>query len=241
MHDLVEAVHARVRAAGADRAQGRIGKLRERLLQRVLHRALAPQAPAREVDERARAEIVDERNAARFRELREIGGGDLARLLARGEAQRRAECDQARGDIGGRISVGDAAADAKLIDGAMRDLAVITGQKPRLNRARSSIANFKVRENQPIGASVTMRNDRMWEFFDRLVAVAIPRIREQLPAGMELRVLYDRSALVDRTVATVQKNLAEGALLVVAVLLPIGRFISASSESTRYCGVVTCT
>ncbi len=76
------------------------------------------------------------------------------------------------------MGVGDAAADAKLIDAAMEDLTVITGQKPKLNRARRSIANFKLREGQPIGASVTMRGDRMWEFFDRLIALAIPRVRD---------------------------------------------------------------
>lgn len=76
------------------------------------------------------------------------------------------------------MGVGDAAEDAKLIDGAMVDLSVISGQKPRLNRARRSIANFKLREGMPIGASVTIRGDRMWEFFDRLVALAIPRVRD---------------------------------------------------------------
>ncbi len=76
------------------------------------------------------------------------------------------------------MGVGDAVADGKLIDGAVADLAVITGQKPRVNRARKSIANFKLRAGVPIGASVTMRGDRMWEFFDRLVAIAIPRIRD---------------------------------------------------------------
>jgi len=76
------------------------------------------------------------------------------------------------------MGVGDAAEDAKLIDGAMTDLSVISGQKPRLNRARRSIANFKLREGMPIGASVTIRGNRMWEFFDRLVALAIPRVRD---------------------------------------------------------------
>jgi large subunit ribosomal protein L5 len=76
------------------------------------------------------------------------------------------------------MGVGDAAEDAKLIDGAMTDLSVIAGQKPKLNRARRSIANFKLREGMPIGASVTIRGDRMWEFFDRLVALAIPRVRD---------------------------------------------------------------
>ncbi|MDH3729861.1 MAG: 50S ribosomal protein L5 [Acidimicrobiia bacterium] len=76
------------------------------------------------------------------------------------------------------MGVGDAVADAKLVDAAVVDLATITGQKPKVNRARKSIANFKLREGMPIGASVTMRNDRMWEFFDRLVAIAIPRVRD---------------------------------------------------------------
>ena len=76
------------------------------------------------------------------------------------------------------MGVGDAAGDAKLIDAAVADLAVITGQKPKVNKARKSIANFKLREGMPIGASVTMRGDRMWEFFDRLVSIAIPRVRD---------------------------------------------------------------
>ena len=76
------------------------------------------------------------------------------------------------------MGVGDAVGDAKLVDAAVADLAVITGQKPKVNRARKSIANFKLREGMPIGASVTLRGDRMWEFFDRLVSIAIPRIRD---------------------------------------------------------------
>ena len=76
------------------------------------------------------------------------------------------------------MGVGDAVADGKLIDGAVTDLSIITGQKPKVNRARKSIANFKLRAGVPIGASVTMRGDRMWEFFDRLVSIGIPRIRD---------------------------------------------------------------
>ncbi len=76
------------------------------------------------------------------------------------------------------MGVGDAARDAKLIDGALRDLTAITGQKPQLRRATVSIAQFKLREGQPIGAKVTLRGDRMWEFLDRLVSVALPRIRD---------------------------------------------------------------
>ncbi len=76
------------------------------------------------------------------------------------------------------MGVGDAARDSKLIDGAVRDLATITGQKPQVTRARKSIAQFKLREGHPIGAHTTLRGDRMWEFLDRLMAVALPRIRD---------------------------------------------------------------
>jgi large subunit ribosomal protein L5 len=76
------------------------------------------------------------------------------------------------------MGVGEAAKDSKLIDGALRDLAAITGQKPQLRRATKSIAQFKLREGMPIGAKVTLRGDRMWEFLDRLVTIALPRIRD---------------------------------------------------------------
>lgn len=76
------------------------------------------------------------------------------------------------------MGVGEAARDAKLIEGAVRDLATITGQKPVITRARKSIAQFKLREGMPIGAHVTIRGDRMWEFVDRLLSLALPRIRD---------------------------------------------------------------
>lgn len=76
------------------------------------------------------------------------------------------------------MGVGQAAGDAKLIDGAIRDLSAITGQKPKVNRSTKSIAQFKLREGQAIGASVTLRGDRMWEFLDRLLSLALPRIRD---------------------------------------------------------------
>ncbi|MDR1999474.1 MAG: 50S ribosomal protein L5 [Frankiaceae bacterium] len=76
------------------------------------------------------------------------------------------------------MGVGDAARDSKLIDGAVRDLTLITGQKPLVQRARKSIAQFKLREGQPIGAKATLRGDRMWEFLDRLLSLALPRIRD---------------------------------------------------------------
>jgi large subunit ribosomal protein L5 len=76
------------------------------------------------------------------------------------------------------MGLGDAVADSKLVDAAVADMRVITGQQPKVNRARKSIANFKLREGMPIGVSVTLRGVRMWEFFDRLVTLAIPRIRD---------------------------------------------------------------
>ncbi len=76
------------------------------------------------------------------------------------------------------MGVGEAARDSKLIDGAVRDLTAITGQKPQVTKARKSIAQFKLREGMPIGAHVTLRGDRMWEFLDRLLSVALPRIRD---------------------------------------------------------------
>jgi len=76
------------------------------------------------------------------------------------------------------MGVGEAIADSKLIDAAVEDLTVIVGQRPRVNKARKSIANFKLREGMPVGVSATLRNDRMWEFLDRLIAVTIPRIRD---------------------------------------------------------------
>lgn len=76
------------------------------------------------------------------------------------------------------MGVGEAARDAKLMDGAVRDLTAITGQKPLIQKARKSIAQFKLREGMPIGAKVTLRGDRMWEFLDRLLSIALPRIRD---------------------------------------------------------------
>ena len=76
------------------------------------------------------------------------------------------------------MGVGDAARDGKLIEGAVRDLSIITGQRPEIRRARKSIAQFKLREGMPIGAKVTLRGDRMWEFLDRLLTIALPRIRD---------------------------------------------------------------
>jgi large subunit ribosomal protein L5 len=76
------------------------------------------------------------------------------------------------------VGLGEAINDSKALEGALRDLTTITGQKPRINRARKSIAGFKLREGMPIGVKVTLRGDRMWEFFDRLLSIALPRIRD---------------------------------------------------------------
>ncbi|MDS1269945.1 50S ribosomal protein L5 [Lipingzhangella sp. LS1_29] len=76
------------------------------------------------------------------------------------------------------MGVGEAARDAKLIEGAIADLTAITGQKPKLNRAKRSVSQFKLRQGMPIGVSVTLRGDRMWEFLDRLLSLALPRIRD---------------------------------------------------------------
>ncbi|GMQ98267.1 MAG: 50S ribosomal protein L5 [Acidimicrobiia bacterium] len=91
------------------------------------------------------------------------------------------------------MGAGDAAADSKLIDGVIADLRIITGQQPRVNRARKSVSNFKIREGQAIGASVTLRGERMWEFLDRLIALSIPRIRDfrgMNPKGFDGRGNY---------------------------------------------------
>jgi large subunit ribosomal protein L5 len=76
------------------------------------------------------------------------------------------------------MGVGEAVREARMLDGAVRDLATITGQKPLVTRAKKSIAGFKIREGQSIGAKVTLRGDRMWEFLDRLLSIALPRIRD---------------------------------------------------------------
>ena len=76
------------------------------------------------------------------------------------------------------MGVGEAAQNSRALDGAMDDLARITGQKPQLRRARKSIAGFKIREGMPLGARTTLRGERMWEFLDRLISIALPRVRD---------------------------------------------------------------
>jgi large subunit ribosomal protein L5 len=92
------------------------------------------------------------------------------------------------------MGVGDAAQDAKIMDGAVEDLRIITGQQPKVTMARRSISNFKLREGVPVGASVTLRGARMWEFLDRLISTAIPRIRDfrgMNPNGFDGRGNYN--------------------------------------------------
>jgi large subunit ribosomal protein L5 len=129
------------------------------------------------------------------------------------------------------MGVGEAARDAKLIDGAVRDLSTITGQKPAVARAKKSVAQFKLREGMPIGAHVTLRGDRMWEFLDRLLAIALPRIRDfrglndrqfdghgNYTFGLTEQVMFheinpdkvDRQRGMDITVVTTAINDAEG-------------------------------
>ena len=132
------------------------------------------------------------------------------------------------------MGVGEAAKDAKLIEGAIRDLAAITGQKPQVTRSRKSIAQFKLRENMPIGAHVTLRGDRMWEFLDRLLTLALPRIRDfrglspkqfdgngNYTFGLTEQVMFheinpdsvDRQRGMDITLVTTAANDAEGRAL----------------------------
>jgi len=142
------------------------------------------------------------------------------------------------------MGAGDAAADAKLINGVVEDLRLITGQQPKVNRARKSVSNFKLREGQAVGASVTLRGDRMWEFFDRMIALAIPRIRDfrgLSPSGFDGRgnysfgvteqlifpeIDYDKVMKVrglDITLVTTAETDAQGKALLAAFGFPFRR------------------
>ena len=139
------------------------------------------------------------------------------------------------------MGVGEAARDSKLIEGAIRDLAVITGQKPQVTKSRKSIAQFKLREGMPIGAHVTLRGDRMWEFADRLLSISLPRIRDfgglspkqfdgkgNYTFGLTEQVVFpeieqdkvDRPRGMDITVVTTAKNDDEGRALLKALGFP---------------------
>jgi large subunit ribosomal protein L5 len=139
------------------------------------------------------------------------------------------------------MGVGEAARDSKLIEGATRDLAAITGQKAAVTRARKSIAQFKLRAGMPIGAHVTLRGDRMWEFLDRLLSLALPRIRDfrglsprqfdgrgNYTFGLDEQVMFlevnqdkiDRSRGMDVTVVTTATNDDEGRALLTKLGFP---------------------
>jgi large subunit ribosomal protein L5 len=139
------------------------------------------------------------------------------------------------------MGVGDAAKDSKIIDGAVRDLTAITGQKPQVSKARKSIAQFKLREGMPIGCHATLRGDRMWEFLDRLVTLALPRIRDfrglsgkqfdgngNYTFGLTEQVMFheidqdaiDRVRGMDITVVTTAKTDNEGRALLKALGFP---------------------
>ena len=139
------------------------------------------------------------------------------------------------------MGVGEAAKDSKLIEGAIRDLTTITGQRPLVTKACKSIANFKLREGQPIGAHVTLRGDRMWEFMDRLLSVSLPRIRDfrglspkqfdgsgNYTFGLTEQVVFpeieqdklDRVRGMDITIVTSAKNDNEGRALLKALGFP---------------------
>jgi large subunit ribosomal protein L5 len=139
------------------------------------------------------------------------------------------------------MGVGEAARDSKLIEGAIKDLAIITGQRPQVTRSRKSIAQFKLREGMPIGAHVTLRNDRMWEFTDRLLSIALPRIRDfrglspkqfdgkgNYTFGLTEQVVFpeieqdkiDRTRGMDITLVTTAKTDEEGRELLKALGFP---------------------
>lgn len=142
------------------------------------------------------------------------------------------------------MGIGDAPRDAKILDGAIRDLSTITGQKPAVRRARKSIATFKLREGMPVGASVTVRGDRMWDFLDRLLSVVLPRIRDFRglnPSSFDGRGNYtfgvneqlvfpeidyddvDATRGMDITIVTTAKNDDEGRALLTALGFPFGQ------------------
>ena len=142
------------------------------------------------------------------------------------------------------MGVGAATAQASLLEGAQRDLTVITGQKPLVTRARKSIAGFKLREGNAIGAKVTLRGDRMWEFLDRLISIAIPRIRDfrglnprsfdgsgNYTFGLTEQLVFteidydsiDQPRGMDITIVTTASTDAEGRALLLALGFPFKR------------------
>ena len=149
------------------------------------------------------------------------------------------------------MGVGDAVKDGRMLEAALADLTVITGQKPVVTKARKSIAGFKLREGMPIGAKVTLRGDRMWEFLDRLVTLALPRIRDFRGLNPEAfdgrgnytlgvteqlifpEVDYDKVLQVsgmDITVVTTAKTDEEGLALLMALGFPFPGLAAAQAS-----------
>lgn len=142
------------------------------------------------------------------------------------------------------MGVGEASRDAKLLDGAVADLTKITGQKPALRRARKSIATFKIRQGMPIGAAVTIRGDRMWDFLDRLLSIVLPRIRDfrgldprafdgrgNYSFGLTEQLVFpeidyddvDQTRGMDVTIVTSARSDDEGRALLLALGFPLQR------------------
>ena len=140
------------------------------------------------------------------------------------------------------MGVGEAPKDAKMLEGAVKDLTAITGQKPAIRRARKSIATFKIREGMPIGAAVTLRGDRMWDFLDRLMSIVFPRIRDfrglnpksfdgsgNYSFGLNEQLVFpeidyddiDATRGMDVTIVTSAKDDAEGRALLAALGFPL--------------------
>jgi large subunit ribosomal protein L5 len=140
------------------------------------------------------------------------------------------------------MGVGEAPKDAKMLEGAVKDLTIISGQRPAIRRARKSIATFKIREGMPIGAAVTLRGDRMWDFLDRLMAIVLPRIRDfrglnpksfdgngNYSFGLNEQLVFpeidyddiDATRGMDVTIVTTAKDDAEGRALLAALGFPL--------------------
>ena len=152
------------------------------------------------------------------------------------------------------MGVGEAARDSKIIEGAIKDLTAITGQKPSVTKARKSIAQFKLREGQPIGCHVTLRGDRMWEFADRLLTLALPRIRDfrglngnqfdgngNYTFGLSEQVMFleidqdkvDRVRGMDITFVTTAANDAEGLALLKLLGFPFKAVDDAKKQKSK--------
>ena len=139
------------------------------------------------------------------------------------------------------MGVGEALTDKKLLDNAVADLTAISGQKPLVTKARKSVAGFKIRQGYPIGCKVTLRGERMWEFFERLITIAVPRIRDfrgwsaksfdgrgNYSMGVREQIIFpeidydkvDRVRGLDITITTTAKNDEEGQALLAAFNFP---------------------